>query len=82
LRVSLKDIFESFTVGKKIKDDVDWNTGSFDVGFTMTNLSICNNAFHRFLLKSVKGLQVEHLSYKNKFNKLYGKLQVENGALW
>lgn len=76
LGIGLKDIFASFTAGKEIKDDVDWNTGSFDVGFAMANLSICNNASHRFLLKSVKGLRVEHHSYKNKYNKLYGKLQV------
>jgi len=72
--ISLKNIFASFTAGKKIKDDVDWNTGSFDVGFAMANLSICDNASHSFLLKSVK----KGLLNKHHLTKLYAKLQVEN----
>jgi len=82
LGIGLKNIFASFTAAKKIKDDVDWNASSFDVGFAMANLSICNNTSHRFLLKSVKGSRVDHFYIKINLTKYTAACKLKIGLEW
>jgi len=61
--ISLKDIFVSLTGSKKIKDDVDWNAGSLNIGFAMADLSIYSFLKFWSVLKLV---WIERLVYRVK----------------